>query len=165
MSASDINPTLLDFDLPSQVVVKVAVLAPVAEVLDYVVPDGMTLDIGDHVMVPLAHHKVRGVVTALEVAGSTGFKLKPVAAKIDDLPVSKASLEFWLWAAGWTLTPQGVFLNGCIGALKTPKAQVKQAYVLTGAQPAKLTKARERVMEQAVVSLSLTDLSQAAGVS
>ncbi|MDC7676924.1 primosomal protein N' [Asticcacaulis machinosus] len=165
MSPSDINPTLLDFDLPSQVVAKVAVLAPVAEVLDYVVPDGMTLEVGDHVMVPLAHHKVRGVVASVAAAGATHFKLKAIVAKIDDPPVPRASLEFWLWAAGWTLTPPGVFLNGCIGALKTPKAQMRQAYVLTGTQPVKLTKARERVLEQAVMPLSLTELSQGAGVS
>jgi primosomal protein N' (replication factor Y) len=146
-------------------VAKVAVLAPMPEALDYLIPDHLDLDAGDHVMVPLGHSRLRGLVVGLDAEPDPGITLKPVAARLDDPPVPEASLNFWLWAANWTLTPPGVFLNGCLRALKIPRAQARTGYVLTGAMPGRGTKARERVMETAIVPMGLSELALAAGVS
>ena len=146
-------------------VAKVAVLAPMPEALDYLIPDHLALAAGDHVMVPLGHAKIRGVVVGLDAEPDPEIVLKPVTLRLDDPPVPEASLNFWLWAANWTLTPPGMFLNGCLRALKIRRAQAKTGYVLTGAVPGRSTKARERVLETAVVPMGLSDLALAAGVS
>ncbi|MFT4074930.1 MAG: primosomal protein N' [Asticcacaulis sp.] len=148
-------------------IAKVIVLAPMAEALDYAVPAGMDLAAGEHVIVPLGHAKVRGLVIGFETpeADEDLSRIKAVIAKLDDPIVPEASLNFWLWAAGWTLTPPGVFLNGCIRALKIPRPAPKQGYVLTGAQPGRITKARQAVMDTALVPMSAADLAMAAGVS
>jgi len=148
-------------------IAKVVVLAPMAEALDYAVPAGMVLQAGEHVIVPLGHAKVRGLVIGFETPEPDEdlSRVKAVLARLDDPIVPEASLNFWLWAAGWTLTPPGVFLNGCIRALKIPRAAPKQGYVLTGEQPARLTKARQAVLDTALVPMGLGDLALAAGVS
>lgn len=148
-------------------IAKVIVLAPMAEALDYAVPMGMDLQAGEHVIVPLGHAKVRGLVIGFETPEPDEdlSRVKAVLAKLDDPIVPEASLNFWLWAAGWTLTPPGVFLNGCIRALKTPRPAAKQGYVLTGEQPARMTRARQAVLDTALVPMSAADLALAAGVS
>ena len=150
----------------SRLVAKVAVLAPMDSALDYAVPDGMSLQAGEHVLVPLGHAKVRGLVVGLERdAPDSDFKLKAVVKKLDDPIVPEASLNFWLWAAQWTLTPPGVFLNGCLRALKIAKGQARQGYVVSGEAPGRVTKARERVLETAILPMGLGELALAAAVS
>ena len=147
-------------------VAKVVVLAPMDSALDYAVPDGMILQPGEHVLVPLGHAKVRGLVIGLDrETPDPDFKLKPVLKKLDDPIVPEASLNFWLWAAQWTLTPPGVFLNGCLRALKVAKGQARQGYVVSGEAPARRTKARERVLETAILPMGLGELALAAAVS
>ena len=150
---------------PLRRIAKVAVLAPMPEALDYLIPDYLDLAAGDHVMVPLGHSKIRGVVVGFDAEPDADRALKPVAVRLDDPPVPEASLNFWLWAANWTLTPPGMFLNGCLRALKTPRPQARTGYVLTGAMPGRSTKARDRVMDTAIVPMGLSELALAAGVS
>jgi primosomal protein N' (replication factor Y) len=148
----------------TRIVAKVAVLAPMAEALDYLVPDGWQLAAGEHVVVPLGATRVRGLVVGFEADGGA-HRLKAILQKVDDPPVPEASLNFWLWAAQWTLTPPGVFLNGCLRALKAVKGQVRQGYVRSEQAPARMTKAREKVLETALLPMGLSDLALAAGVS
>ena len=145
-------------------IAKVVVLAPMAEALDYRVPEGMELAAGDHVVVPLGHAKVRGLVIGFDSEDSD-FELKAVLARLDDAPVPETSLNFWLWAANWTLNPPGVFINGCLRALKSPRPQARFGYVVSGDAPARMTRARERVLEAALLPTGLNELALAAGVS
>jgi primosomal protein N' (replication factor Y) len=165
MSPAPSDPSLFSEKLTT--IVKVVVLAPMAEALDYALPAGMSLAAGEHVIVPLGHAKVRGLVIGFETpeAGEDVSRIKAVLAKLDDPIVPEASLTFWLWAAGWTLTPPGIFLNGCLRALKIPRGAPKQGYVLTGEQPGRMTKARQAVLDTALVPMGLGDLAMAAGVS
>ncbi len=147
-------------------IAKIVVLAPMSEALDYAVPVGLRLSIGDHVLVPLGHAKVRGLVIGFAGDdGDTKLNLKAVLQRLDDPVVPEASLNFWLWAARWTLTPPGVFLNGCLRALKIPRAAAKVGYVLTGEAPGRMTKARQAVLDAALVPMGLSELAMAAGVS
>lgn len=145
-------------------IAKVVVLAPMAEALDYAIPQGMTLKAGDHVVVPLGHAKVRGLVIGFAPADGE-IELKAVLARLDDPPVPESSLQFWLWAANWTLTPPGVFVNGGLRALKSPRPQARIGYVLSGQPPARMTAARQKVLDTAVVAMTAPDLALAAGVS
>ena len=157
----------LTFSLSDErLVAKVVVLAPMAEALDYLVPDTMHLVPGEHVLVPLGHTRVRGLVIGLaREVPDEGFKLKAVLQRLNDPIVPEASLNFWLWAAQWTLSPPGVFLNGCLRALKVAKGQARQGYVRNEQAPSRMTKARERVLEMAILPMGLGELAFAAGVS
>ena len=146
-------------------VAKVVVLAPMDSALDYLIPEGMDVQPGDHVQVPLGHAKVRGLVIGFEDAPDEDLKLKPIHQRLDDPPVPEASLTFWLWAAQWTLTPPGVFLVGCLRALRATKGQVRMGYVRSDQPPSRMTRARERVLETAVLPMGLSELAFAAGVS
>ncbi|HWU51033.1 MAG TPA: primosomal protein N' [Asticcacaulis sp.] len=151
---------------PAPQIAKVVVLAPMPEALDYLVPDGMNLTAGDHVLAPLGHAKTRGLVIGFDPDGDAErVNLKAILQKLDDPKVPETSLHFWLWAANWTLTPPGVFLNGCLRALRSPRSQPKQGFVLTGQSPSRLTKARQAVIDTALVPMGLSDLALAAGVS
>lgn len=145
---------------------KVAVLAPMEAPLDYLIPEGLAVAVGDHVWVPLGNARVRGLITEIVESTEEGpFRLKPITARIDDPPVPVGSLTFWLWAAGWTLTPPGTFLKGCLQALKTPKPQTRQGFVRTEKVPEKLTTKQTNVLETALIPLSAVELAQAAGVT
>ena len=144
---------------------KIVVLAPMETALDYLIPDDLDLCVGDHVWVPLGHAKMRGLVSEVYESREDAPKLKPVAARIDDLRVPRASLDFWLWAAGWTLTAPGTFLKGCLQALKTPRAPARHGYVRSNAEAVKPTPKQARVLDCAVVPLTAAELAQAAGVT
>ena len=158
-------PLPREADQAVRAVAKVVVMAPMAEALDYLIPDTLYLMRGNHVLVPLGHARVRGLVVGFDTRTDESLKLKPVLQKLDDPPVPDAALDFWLWAAAWTLTPPGVFLNGCLRALRVAKGQVRQGYVATGTAPHRMTKARARVIETAVLPMGLSDLAMAAAVS
>lgn len=143
---------------------KVVVLAPMETALDYLIPDDLDLRVGDHVWVPLGHAKIRGLVAEIYESAEAA-KLKPIASRIDDPRVPEASLRFWLWAAGWTLTAPGTFLKGCLQALKTPKAQARYGYVRNDIEAIKPTPKQARVLESAVLPLTAAELAQAAGVT
>ncbi len=163
LAAPDMFQTREALTMPA-LVAKVVVLAPMAEALDYRVPEGMIVAPGEHVVVPLGHAKVRGLVIGF-APEEAGYDLKAVLGRLDDSPVPETALNFWLWAANWTLTPPGVFLNGCLRALKSPRPQTRHGYVISGEQPARMTTARERVLESALVPMTAADLAHAAGVS
>ncbi|MFT3998245.1 MAG: primosomal protein N' [Asticcacaulis sp.] len=144
---------------------KVVVLAPMETALDYLVPADMDLSVGDHVWVPLGHARVRGLVVDMGERAPETLKLKPVATRIDDPRVPEKTLNFWLWAAGWTLTAPGTFLKGCLQALKTPRAQARYGYVRSDTEAVKPTPKQSRVLDCAVLPLTAAELAQAAGVT
>jgi len=142
-------------------------MTPVDRLLDYLIPDTFDLQVGDHVRVPLGNSRIRGVVTEVcDVPDTeTGFKLKAVLERIDDPPVPPQSLEFWLKAAGWTLTPPGVFLTGCLSGLRAPRAVVQYVYARTDKPADKLKPKQRAVLEAALVPRSAAELGRAAAVS
>lgn len=147
--------------------VKVVVLTPIGTALDYLEPEGVRLKTGDHVRVPLGRARIRGVVTEVceGLAPDSRFALKPVIERIDDPSVPEMSLDFWLRAAAWTLTPPGVFLTGCLSGLRAPKAAVQHGYVRTDKGTEGLKPKQANVLEAAVVAVSAAELSRVAGVS
>lgn len=161
---ADSSPSVTK-DTP-QLLAKVVVLAPMPEALDYLIPEGLSISEGDHVSCPLGHSKTRGIVIGFEAhEDETRLNLKALFEKLPDPPVPEQTLNFWLWAAKWTMTPPGVFISGCIRALRSAKPQTKTVFRLTGKSPAKMTKARERVMAEAVMDMTAQELAFAAGVS
>ncbi|WP_140984358.1 primosomal protein N' [Asticcacaulis tiandongensis] len=146
---------------------RVAVMTPMDRLLDYLIPDGLTLGVGDHVRVPLGNARIRGVVAEVCEAPeeASAFKLKAVLERIDDPPVPAKSLEFWLKAAAWTLTPPGVFLTGCLSGLKAPKAATQYVYARTDKVADKLKPRQLGVLEAALIPQSAAELARMGGVS
>lgn len=90
-------------------IVKVIVDAPFEEPLDYKLPEGIELEVGQRCLVPLGRRKVVGIVIAF--TDKTRFsekQLKAVETAIDDIPpLSKKWLDLTSFASRYYLCPWG----------------------------------------------------------
>lgn len=132
---------------------RVSVLVPLAlpDPYDYLVPDGMAVEAGSIVVVPLGAQRLVGVVWNTKTDEGEGFdpkRLKPIA-QVLDVPVLPEGLrQFIDWMAQYTLNPRGSVLRLALrapGALEPAKMRV--AYRLCDTRPQRMTPARERVVE------------------
>lgn len=149
----------------------VDVLVPVAidRPYSYLVPDGMVLQPGALVVVPLGPREVTGVVWPSQRSGADvpSAKLKPVLAQHDVAPLQGDLLDFIAWLAGYTLAPLGMVLRM---VLRAPAALEPEkpvpGYRLGRIMPERLTPARKRVLAQLQEGFSWTKrgLAEAAGV-
>tara|TARA_R110002094_G_scaffold51336_7_gene62899 strand:- start:2427 stop:4652 length:2226 start_codon:yes stop_codon:yes gene_type:complete len=149
----------------------VDVLVPVAidRPYSYLVPDGMVLQPGALVVVPLGPREVTGVVWPSQHNQSDvpSAKLKPVLAQHDVPPLRDDLLDFIAWLADYTLAPLGMVLRM---VLRSPAA-LEPAKPLPGFRlglvvPERLTPARRRVLDQLQEGFAWTKrgLAEAAGV-
>ena len=76
---------------------------PLPEAFDYAEPEGMGLEMGEQVAVPLGPRLIRGVVTALRDGAGVNRPLKTVAERLDDPPLPPGVLEFVQWAAKYAV--------------------------------------------------------------
>ena len=83
------------------------VLIPLAldTAYSYAVPDGLALEEGDVVQVPLANREVAGVVWGLREG--QGGNLKTVTGVIEAPNLSPRMRKFLDWIAWYTLAPKG----------------------------------------------------------
>lgn len=129
---------------------RIAVLLPLplASAYDYRVPDGMILQPGDFVDVPLGPRIARGVVWGEGEGSVAESKLKSVAALLDFPPLPKQSLDFIAWVSRYIMAPPGAVLRMVMStpeAIDPPKLVI--AYTLVPDPPAfRSTAARERVI-------------------
>jgi len=150
-------------------------MPPVADVLiplaldtaySYAVPEGLTLNEGDVVQVPLGTRETVGVVWSLREGAGANFK--PVSDRLEAPPLSAAMRKFVDWIAWYTLAPKG---SALAMALKLPDGErgeaVRVGVRLSGPPPARMTEARRRVLEVAAGGQILLkrDLAKAAKVS
>ncbi len=139
---------------------------PLPEAFDYAEPDGMGLEVGDQVSVPLGPRRLRGVVTALREALGGNRPLKPVAERLEDPRLPPGTLEFIQWAARYAVDEPGQPLAIALRGARAPKARPVRVVELSGIAPARATPTRSRVLEAAIgAPLSPADLARAAGVS
>ncbi|MDR7232583.1 primosomal protein N' (replication factor Y) [Caulobacter sp. BE264] len=139
---------------------------PLPEAFDYAEPEGLTLAVGDHVTVPLGPRVVRGVVTAVRDGAGGNRPLKPILERVDDPPLPPGALAFVEWAARYSVDVPGWPLAMALRGLRHPPPKPDKVLALTGAQPARVTPARLKVMAAAEgARLSGAALASAAGVS
>ncbi|MDO8378171.1 primosomal protein N' [Phenylobacterium sp.] len=139
---------------------------PLPEAFDYEEPEGMDLAVGDQVAAPLGPRLLRGVVTALRDGTGGNRPLKAVDARLDDPPLPQRALEFIQWAARYSVDSPGAPLAITLRGARAQKAKPERVIEATGAQPARATPARTRVLETvATQQLSPPDLARAAQVS
>jgi len=140
---------------------------PLPEAFDYAEPDGLDLQLGDQVAVPLGPRLVRGVVAALREGAGGNRPLKPVAGRLDDPPLPPSTLEFVTWAARYAVDAPGQALAIALRGARAPRARPERSVHATGTTPARSTAAREKVIAavQAGPAASPADLARQAGVS
>jgi primosomal protein N' (replication factor Y) (superfamily II helicase) len=144
------------------------VLIPLAldTAYSYAVPDGLALEEGDVVQVPLANREVAGVVWGLR--DGQGGNLKKVTGVIEAPNLSPRMRKFLDWIAWYTLAPKGSALAMGLKIPDPDRQEVARVGVkLAGALPKRMTPTRQKVIEIAqdgIVRLK-SELAHAAGVS
>ncbi len=146
------------------VMVGVAVEGPYS----YRVPEGMSVERGSIVVVPLGPRPTLGVVWGPPKDMVAHNRLKDIAHVYDTPPLSEELLKLVDWVARYTLAAPGMVLRG---VLRAPEAFESEkpivAYRYTGSDPERMTSARERVIETAMdgMAWAKSALVEASGVS
>ena len=147
-------------------IASVLIPMPLPEAFDYAEAEGMGLEAGDQVAVPLGPRLVRGVVVALREAMGGNRPLKPVAERLDEPRLPAGTLAFIEWAARYAVDAPGQPLAIVLRGARAPRVRPVRVARLTGAQPGRPTSARTRVLEAAAAGpLPPADLARKAGVS
>jgi primosomal protein N' (replication factor Y) len=126
------------------VMVGVAVEGPYS----YRVPEGVVVERGSIVAVPLGPRLTLGVVWGAPKDNFAHNRLRDIAHAYDVPPLSEELLKLVEWVARYTLAAPGQVLRGVLRspeALDAPKPII--AYRRTGIEPEKLTPARLRVLD------------------
>jgi primosomal protein N' (replication factor Y) len=148
--------------------VPVLVPMPADAPYSYAVPDGMAVEPGSIVRVPLGPRLVAGIVWDGEGGAVDPRKLRPIDHAFDCPPVNAEMRRFVDWVSAYTLTPPGLVARMI---LRAPEAFDPEPWIegikATGARPDRLTDARNRVLALADDGLAWTrsGLAHAAGVS
>jgi primosomal protein N' (replication factor Y) len=158
-------------EVPAQVrVVPVLVPLPVPGAYSYAVPEGMHVEPGSVVQVPVGPRQHIGVVWDGENDDKLDpKKLRPITLAFDCPPLSKEMRDFVDWVSAYTLSPPGLVARMAIRAPAAldPEPMVEALRYL-GGQPERLTPARTRVLGLAgeqEVPWTRSGLAHAAGVS
>jgi primosomal protein N' (replication factor Y) len=138
---------------------------PLPEAFDYAEPEGMGLVLGDQVAAPLGPRLLRGVVVGLREAAGGNRPLKPLEGLLEEARLPPGTVEFIRWAARYSVDWPGQPLAIALRGARAPKAKPVRMVEATGAEPARPTAARAKVLE-AVLRQAFTpgDLARAAGV-
>jgi primosomal protein N' (replication factor Y) len=154
-------------------VVPVLVPLPVPVPYSYAVPEGMHVEPGSVVQVPVGPRQVIGVVwdgdDDKSAAGVDPKKLRPITLVFDCPPLSKEMRDFVEWVASYTLSPPGLVARMAIRAPAAldPEPMVEGLRYL-GGQPDRVTPARAKVLDRVGeedVPWTRSGLAHAAGVS
>ena len=150
-------------------VVPVLVPMPAPKAYSYTVPEGMAVEPGSIVQVPLGPRQVMGVVwDGTDDGGVDPKKLKAVTQVFDCPPLGKDMRAFIDWVATYTVSPPGLVARM---ALRAPAAFDPEPMIeglrLTDTRPERMTTARERVIAAADTGFAWTrsGLAHAAGTS
>jgi primosomal protein N' (replication factor Y) len=155
-------------DSPVARTVPVLVPMPAERPYSYAVPDGMEVEPGSIVRVPLGPREVGAVVWDGPGETVDPRKLRPISLVFDCPPLTAETRRFVDWVAAYTLTPPGLVARML---LRVPAAFDAEPPVegleYAGHEPDRLTPARRRVLELAGDGMAWTrsGLAHAAGVS
>lgn len=152
---------------PSAIVAEVLLPLALAQAYTYGVPEGLALQAGDYVEVPLGPRSYIGVVWEVRPATPTNMKLRDVTQRFDMVPMPEAHRTFIEWLSKYYLEAMGNVLRMVLrvpSAFEPPREQV--AYRIAEAPPKRMTPQRQRVLEIARDGFAMParELALAAGV-
>lgn len=129
-------------------IVAVMVSVSVDGPYSYRVPYGMEVQRGSIVAVPLVGRLTLGVVWGLPKDNYAHNRLKDIATVYDTPPLSEELLKTVDWVSKYTLAAPGLVLRSVLRSTEAlePERQIT-AFRLTGVEPDKLTKSREKVLD------------------
>ena len=144
------------------------VLLPLAldTAYSYTVPEGMDVQPGDYVEVPLGPRSYLGTVWAVDAAAPKR-ELREIIQRFDFPPMTELHRTFIDWVAHYYLEPKGNVLRGCLRAPGVFGGERARIAVRIGpVEPEKLTAQRKRVLDIArgVPPLKASELAEMAGV-
>ncbi len=148
--------------------VPVLVPMPAERPYSYAVPEGISVQPGSIVQVPLGPRQVAGVVWDAETDGVDPKKLRPITQVFDCPPLAADIRRFVDWVASYTLSPPGMVARM---VLRVPAAFDPEPPIpglrLSDRRPERMTTARQRVLALAEEGFGWTrsGLAHAAGVS
>ena len=133
--------------MPLGPVVAVMVSVAVDGPYSYRVPEGMAVERGSIVVVPLGPRPTLGVVWGEPKDNFAHNRLKDILEAFDVPPLSEELLKTVDWVARYTLAQPGMVLRGALRsreALDPPRPII--AYRRAGPEPERMTEARARVL-------------------
>jgi len=126
----------------------VLVTSPMGKTYDYLEPEGMGLETGDYVLVPLGPRAVQGVVWGFPDASEVpASKMKSVIQKYDVPPMDETTRSFVDWVAQYNMAQRGAVLKMAVSvpqALEPP--QPLTGYIL-GSKVIDLNEMQKKVVE------------------
>lgn len=149
------------------VIVKVLFPLPLPKAYDYRAPE--PLPPGTFVEAPFGGRSVLGVVWPGGAEGVDDVKIKPLTRALGAPPLAAPVIDFAAWVAAYTMFPLGSVLRLVMraGDALTPP-QGAAAFVATGAAPARMTPARQAVLDLFAVraeARALKEILQASGAA
>ncbi len=150
----------------------VPVLLPLAIDMsyDYLLPEGLFVQPGDFVRVPLGSKERIGLVLEEALGGSgkpvNPARLKTVIERLEVPPVPEVSRRFIDWVARYSMAPRGMALRALMSAKAAFKPLKPKMGVRLGANiPNKVTEQRQKVLQVAGDEVwSKAALAERAGV-
>ncbi|MAC38505.1 MAG: primosomal protein N' [Oceanicaulis sp.] len=140
---------------------------PLPEAFDYVVPEDVEVQPGDHVLAPLGKRLARGVVWTIK-PDDPARKLKPLDSATGGPPLPEGTRRFVDWLARYLVQSPGIVLRSVLrstDALKPSPAET--VYKPGSGDPGRMTEARQRVLDAAAAlgEATAADLAREAGVT
>ncbi len=149
-------------------VVPVMVPTPAERPYSYAVPEGLAVEPGSIVRVPLGPREVAGIVWDGAGEAIDPRKLRPISHVFDCPPIGADIRRFVERLADYTLSAPGMVARMVLRAPEAFDPEPPMAGLrFAGGEPERMTDARRRVLELAADGLSWTrsGLAHAAGVS
>jgi primosomal protein N' (replication factor Y) len=150
----------------------VEVLLPIAldQTYSYRVPDGLAVEPGDVVSVPLGARAATAVVWGENPAPNPrlGNRMRDIDDKLDLPPLKPELRRFVDWVASYTLAPRGMVLRMALRMAEHPgRARERVGVRLAGPAPTRMTAARGRVLALLADGLARgrSEVAHAAAVS
>ena len=141
---------------------------PLSGAYDYLVPDGLDVNAGDFVEVPLGSRSVLGVAWGEAKDDVPRAKLKAIEAKLEMAPLPEVSRRFIDWVANYCLSAPGAVLKMAMSVSDAfkPERSLK-AYAIGDPASGQVTAARQRVLDVLadVPSMQPGELARTAGVT
>lgn len=134
----------------------------------YRVPDGLAVEPGDLVRVPIGPRQAIGCVWDGEGEAVDPTKLKSILSKVDAAPLDERMRRFIGWVADWTLSDLGMVLKLALRSEDMlAEAAARTGLRYTGVAIERQTPARTRTLQvmKDGLSRSRADLQLEAGVS
>jgi len=148
-------------------IASVLIPLPVPEAFDYEVPEGVDVQRGDQVQVPLGPRLIKGIVSEVFETTGSNRRLKRIDHVDTDPRLPENTLAFVEWAGRWTLSPPGEMAATALKGLRAPRPRPERRVIRVKERlPARPTAARTSVLETlGRRSMTAADLARAAEVS